>query len=510
MDAKLQLADEIRQYVYQHGLDATVKRYSAELERWPGEPAGIWLRVSSGKQDEANQLPEVLEYCARHDYRPVKWYILHDKSAKRGEQQSKLDEMVNDMRHGVIVAGVCWKSSRMERRGPKHTFRLLAEVSDAGGDVKSASQPQWGTGGVAGQTLTGLYAAIDEEYSETLSENVRLSFDRIRANGGVGPGGTPWGYLIVGERYSKRLIATDLCRKYAPQIFDRAIRGETYRAIAEWLDSERVPPKRGKQWHEGSVRKLIHNRVYAGRWQNEAKTKTTVRCEAVISADIFDRANAATDRQPGRRLVSENNRALLTDLKCQRCEDSPMNLIRIKDRYGKYYTYYRCTGRGARRKGCGNMVLLDDMERIVRLWMMVVSDEPYTEPHWIEGTNWESEISDTRQDMREALEAEDFDKLDALKARLEDYRNRKVIKGRMDYEPTGLTKGQHFAGLDDDGKREYLRRYDIRALKLSKGQSGGWPSGQGRFKLFIDGEECDGERFDAADRAFAAKMGRLA
>jgi DNA invertase Pin-like site-specific DNA recombinase len=507
MNDKLQLADEIRQYVYQHGLDATVERHSAELERWPGEPAGIWLRVSSGKQDEVNQLPEVLEYCARNDYRPVRWYILHDKSAKRGEQQGKLDEMVNDMRHGVIVAGICWKASRMERRGPKHTYKLLAEVSDAGGNVKSASQPQWGTGGIAGQTLTSLYAAIDEEFSETLSENVRLSYDRIRANGGVGPGGIPWGYEIVGEKYSKRLVPTDLCKEYAPQIFDRAIKGETYRAIAEWLDSEGVPPKRGKQWHEGSVRKLIRNRIYAGRWQNADKTITTAQSTAVISLDIWDHANKATNRQPGRKPVTTH--ALLADLRCNRCEDSPMNVIRIKDRYGKYYVYYRCTGRGARRKGCGNMVLLDDIERIVRLWMLVVSDEPHTEPHWIEGKNWDTEISETRQDRREALEADDIAKVLELTALLEDYESREVIKGRMDQEDTGLTKGQFFAGLDDAGKRAYLRRYDIRALKLPRGQSGGWPSGQGRFKLWIDGEECDPETFAAADRAFAAKVGRL-
>src|SRR5215472_9862834 len=39
------LLDEIREYVYQHGLDSTVTRYQSTLEAWPGEPAGIWLRV---------------------------------------------------------------------------------------------------------------------------------------------------------------------------------------------------------------------------------------------------------------------------------------------------------------------------------------------------------------------------------------------------------------------------------------------------------------------------------
>jgi DNA invertase Pin-like site-specific DNA recombinase len=505
MDARLQLVDEIRQHVYQHGLDAGVERYSAELERWPGEPAGIWLRVSSSKQDEANQLPDVLEYCARRNYRPARWYILHDKSAKKGEQQDTLDEMVNDMRHGAIVVGVCWKASRMERRGPRHTFRLLTEVSDAGCRVESVSQQQWGTGGVAGQTLTSLYASIDQEYSDTLSDNVKLSYDRIRSNGGVGPGGTPWGYKVTGEKYNKRLVATDLCGEYAPKIFQQAIDRESYRAIAEWLDSQGVPPKGGGQWHEGSVRKLIHNPVYKGRWMNEARTRTIARSEVVVSPDVWDRANAATTRQPGRRPVT--NHALLADLKCKRCEDSPMNVIRIKDRNGKYYSYYRCTGRGARRKGCGNMIPLEPLERIARLWMLVVSSEPHQERYWIEGTNWDSEISDAKQDMREALEAEEFGRLPELQAKLEDYRNREVTKGRWGPpKDTGITKGEYFAGLDHDAKRDYLRTLDIRAIRLPKGEAGGWGAGKSRFKLFVDGEECDPERFAAAD---AARVGRL-
>jgi hypothetical protein len=66
------LLDEIRTHAYQHGLDETVSRYRSALGSWPGEPAGIWLRVSSGKQDEALQLPEVLKLCADRGYRPAK------------------------------------------------------------------------------------------------------------------------------------------------------------------------------------------------------------------------------------------------------------------------------------------------------------------------------------------------------------------------------------------------------------------------------------------------------
>jgi DNA invertase Pin-like site-specific DNA recombinase len=471
------------------------------------EPTGVWIRVSSGGQDEKNQLPDIVKHIETHGYNVTRKYELNDKSASKGEQQATLDEMLTDMREGTITVLVVWHSDRLERRGSEYLQRDIRLIRDAGGRIESVKESWLGNTDISGEVMTSIAGTFAHQHVVHLTEQVKASHDIIRANGAVGPGGTPWGFVAIGPKLNKQLIPTDLCRDYIPQIFARAIAGESYRAIATWLDAEGVPTKRGNNWHEGSVRKLIHNPVYKGRWMSEDRTKTITRCEAVVSADVWDRANAATVRQPGREPVT--SRALLADLKCKRCEDSPMNVIRIKDRTGKYYSYYRCTGRGARRKGCGNMIPLEPLERVVRLWMLVVSSEPHQERYWIEGTNWDSEISDAKQDMREALEAEEFARLPELQAQLEDYRSREVIKGRWAYKDTGLTKGQYFAGLGHDDKRAYLRTLDIQALKLPKGQSGGWGAGQGRFKLFIDGEECDPERFAAADRAFAARVGRL-
>jgi DNA invertase Pin-like site-specific DNA recombinase len=474
------------------------------------EPAGTWVRVSSGGQDEENQVPEVEGHCAARGYLITRRYVLNDKRASVGEQQAKLDEMLQDMRDGIIKVLVFWHSDRLERRGSEYLQRDIRLIRDAGGRPESVKEPWLGNDDISGEVMTAIAGTFSHQFIVHLKDQVRLAHDRIRANGGVGPGGTPWGYKVIGPKYQKELVPTDLCREYAPQIFQRAIDGESYREIATWLDSQGVPPKRSEQWHEGSVRKLIRNRIYAGRWQNEAKTITTVRSTAVVKADVWERANAATNRQPNRRPVSKNNRSLLANLLCNRCEDSPMNLIQIKDRYGKYYTYYRCTGRGARRKGCGNMIPLEPLERVVRLWVLVMSNKPHQVRDWIEGTNWDSEIADVKQDQREALEAEDMPRVLELQAQLDDYRGRKVIPGHWDYKDTDLTIGQYFASLDHDGQREYLRsRHDIRAEKLPEGQPGGWAAGRGAFRLVIDGEECDGERFAAADRAFAARIGRL-
>ncbi len=453
------------------------------------ENAGVWVRVSTGGQDEANQVPDIERHCAAHGYSIERRYELNDKSASKGKQQEKLDEMLLDMRDGTIKVLVCWHSDRVERRGPEELFRLLRQIKDAGGRIESIKEPFLGTEDLSREALTALNAVISHQYSVHLGEQVKLAHDRIRASGAVGPGGIPWGYQVEGPKYNKKLIPTDLCREYAPHIFARCIAGDSCRTIAVWLDMEGVSPKRGAKWHEGSVRKIIHNRVYAGRWQDEAKTKTLAYCEAVISPDVWDRANDALRRRPRRGPVNKDNRPLLANLRCERCEDSPMFRIRLRSRSGKFYYYYRCAGRGAQRKGCGNMVPYDYLEQVVHAWITLLTTEPHQTREWVEGQNWGSEISDVMQDIRELPQtidplSEAFDtRMAELKAKLVYLRGRESVPGHYEYHDTGLTVGEYFHSLDYDGQREYLKTRDIRVEKAPK------RDGVPGVHLVIDGED---------------------
>jgi DNA invertase Pin-like site-specific DNA recombinase len=210
MDTRSELIEEIREYVARHGLDATVSRYAATLATWPGDPAGMWLRVSSGGQDEANQLPDMLTLCATQGYRPSRWYMLNDKSASKGEQQAHQDEAVSDTRDGAIRVLVCWHSDRLERRGVEALFKLLREVKDAGGQIRSTKEPLFGTDDITGESVTALGAIAAHQFTVHLSEQTRAGHARSRANGAMVAGGVPWGYETFGPRYDTGLRPTDL------------------------------------------------------------------------------------------------------------------------------------------------------------------------------------------------------------------------------------------------------------------------------------------------------------
>ena len=493
------LIEEIRDYVYRHGLNAAVERYADPLARWPGEPTGIWLRVSSGKQDEANQLPEVLSHCAGRGLRPTKWYIVHGKSAYHGKHQDDLNHALTDMRNHEISALVIWHSDRIERRPGKALLDVLVEFGDAGGRVESVQEPTLGQLDFDGQVTTFIAGLVNYEKSKHIAEHTKLAQDRIRANNATA-NRVPWGYETIGPKYNRTLVPTDIGRKYVPQIFQRCIAGESLRTIAAWLDSGGVPPVRGEQWHEGSLRHIIMNRTYTGRRirRGDGKEETFQTCEPIINADVFDRANKALRNRPKRGPVAKEpgKRSMLAKLRCYRC-GSPMYRITAGD--GTARVYYRCTGSGPQRKGCGNRVPFDRLERMVAVRMLAWNDAPYQTKEWAEGKNWDAEIADTLQSIRELnpLEDPDYSQHHAeLIARLNDYKNRDTIPGHwecidvLNADGSVMTIGQHFFDLDKEGRREYLMGHDIRAER---------PTCCGGIRVVIDGREDIAHKEGCAD-----------
>jgi DNA invertase Pin-like site-specific DNA recombinase len=348
------------------------------------EPAGIWVRVSSGAQDEANQVPDVEKHCAAHGYGIARRYTVHGKSASKGKQQPYLDQVLADMRAGVVKVLVIWHSDRIERRPGKALLDLLAEVSAAGGRVESVQEPTLGQLDFGGQVVTFIAGLVNHEKSAHLAEQVGIALDTIKANGAF-HGRPPWGFTTTGEKYRRTLVPTPEGRKYAPEIFQRIADGDTLDVVARWLEAEGVRPlgivsernEHGKTgaWWPKTVSALIRCPTYMGKrceLEYNATTKTGKpkftgygkvlhRCESLVDAGLWKRANDRLDkaRKNGPRLAQ---RAMLTSvLSCPVCaakgKDSPM--YRIFGGGKVRIAYYRCTGRGPDRKGCGNMVPLD-------------------------------------------------------------------------------------------------------------------------------------------------------
>ena len=442
--------------------------------------AARWFRVSTLKQDERNQEPDVDAWIEAHDYELAECGPEGDgtyrlkASASKGKQQEMLDLVIEDMREKRLDVLVVWKSNRIERRGVWNAFDLARKVRDAGGRIEYVQDAYLNDTSSMSDMMLALAATKDKQYSEDLGKAIRAGQARIRSNNGVHTD-LPWGYKAVGPRYAKVATPTNECREYWPQVLTKCADGDSCRIIGGWLDSEGVKTDSGKRWHEDVIRRLIKNPVYCGRrlgWKDTPLLKD----EAVVSVDLWERANKALSNRPkrGPRKPRKNPKPMLANLKCARC-GSPMWRIHKSSRDREHFNY-RCNGSGPQRKGCGNVVDYERLEQFVVAWFETDNYSPHRTRQWVDGKNWDTEISDIKLQMKELDPESDEDEArrSILKAQLREYRwknEHEATQGGYEYteifNPDGsvMTVNQYFSSLDNDGKREYLIAHDICAEK---------------------------------------------
>jgi hypothetical protein len=287
-------------------------------------------------------------------------------------------------------------------------------------------------------------------------------------------------------------MPTDLCREYWPQVLERCIAGDSCYTIAKWLDSKSVPTEMGGKWNQGTILHLIHNPTYCGRRLGWGKDAPLLKDEQVVPVDMWVEANKSIKNRPKRGPVAKTNRPMLAKLRCLRC-GAPMYRKMIGGRLSRRYAY-RCEGQGPQRKGCGNLVPYERLETRVVVAMLTRFDKPYQIKTWVAGTNWDAEIADVLQSTHELnpidLGIVEYNRRHAeLMTQLVDYQwknEHEAISGGWEYidvlndDGSVKTRGQHFFELDREGRREFLKEFDIRAEKSAKSADG--------IRLIIDGE----------------------
>jgi DNA invertase Pin-like site-specific DNA recombinase len=463
-----------------------------------GDRAGLLVRVSSGAQDEANQVPDVERHADDRGYRKSKRYTLHDKSAYKGEQQATLDEIVADMRSGIIKVLVVWHSDRIDRRGVLETLTFLRQVRDAGGRIESVQE------GLLGERnlITIINAHMNHEKSEHLSEQVQLAHNRIRENQAF-RGRDPFGYEITGTKYNKRLVVIESLRPIIEEIFRRVIDGESLADICTWLDSLGV--KRAKAmskkyavgditpWWPPMLMRLIRHPAYSGSYYVKRADKSTGKmvsyahkCEPIVSsrtqreaiAALKTRGRFGTDKRGPRG--NPETRAMLKGVitcgnpDCNATGAHPSPMYRLTGRLaGGRAEYYYCQGRGAQRHGCGNLVLMADVDQAVNKIMAETFAVPITEHVLIKGHDWSDEIDAVKDALRDlAGQGLDDDEYDARHAELVAERDRlKALPADPDEwrerELDALWSDEYEA-TERSGRGAWLRAHGFR-VTASKG-----------------------------------------
>jgi DNA invertase Pin-like site-specific DNA recombinase len=423
-----------------------------------GESCAKWLRVSTNAQDEANQDPDIDQWCRERGYVVRKTYTLRGKSASKGQQDTALDEMIEDMRRGLFTVLVVWASDRIERRGVYNAFDLARRVKEAGGRIEYVKDEYLNTANDMSDLMLAMAAKRDEMESKRKQERTIMIQANIRAVGAF-VGKSPFGYRAEGPVKAKQLVPTPQGRRLIPEVYQRCIDGESLATIGVWLENET-----GLKWWSRRVAGTIKNAVYRGV-QEDDQGRPIHRCEALVDAAVWRRANEALHRHGKRGPTNKLDPSLLTGvLECGQCAErgvySPMYRHRSsKSKRDHNLEYYRCYGTGTQRKGCGLMIQLLVLDGIVSQ-MMRRDDLPVKVLQVVPGTDHAAEIEENRFAIK-ALDVDDpeYDqKLADLRAERARLRDLPAVPDRLDEVPTGETYGQVWKRLSPAERGPWLRK----------------------------------------------------
>lgn len=427
------------------------------------ERSGRWLRVSTGKQDEGEQVPDCQRWEAERDYEVKAEYVVHGGSAFKGNK--KFDDMwaqvIKDIINGVITVLVVWKTDRIDRK--LNTYQMIKEVVEAGGRIEFVTQPHLNDlSHMGGRLALKMQEEVAYEESRVKSDRTLNTHANLR-NGGFITGRPPFGYVIAGTKKNKRFEVDEKLRPIVVELFNRCIAGDSLVTIARWLDSKAIPTARGSLWSNASVRNIIRNRAYMGYITNDDGSVIGI-CPVIIDADIHKAANGKLSSRPKRGPAFIENKALCAEhIFCPRCGiDAPMYRTKTGSRR---FSYYRCNGKGPARKGCGNMVRLEEVDAAVDESMRGNHD-PILKRVYIPGHSHDAQIADVNFRIKqldpESMSDDEYDAaLSALRAERDQYRTMPSVPDSWDTVDTGETYSEKWAASDLAGKREMLKEWRI-------------------------------------------------
>jgi len=149
--------------------------------------AAVWLRVSTGHQDQDNQVPDVERLTEHHGYRITKRYSLSDSAWNGGkdcgEYRATLQRALDDAWRGEFSVLIVWAIDRLSRGGSEDVLRLNRQFRERGCTIVSVKE-SWLNGAPEVQDVLVAFAGwMAQQESARRSERIKAGLERRKAAG---------------------------------------------------------------------------------------------------------------------------------------------------------------------------------------------------------------------------------------------------------------------------------------------------------------------------------------
>ncbi|MGD9932886.1 MAG: recombinase family protein [Dehalococcoidia bacterium] len=344
----------------------------------------VYVRVSTEEQAEGHSLAYQEDACrkaaAALGAEGVEVYTDAGFSAKTSDRPA-FQRMLRDAEAREVDAVIVYKLDRFAR---SRLDSLLAKqrLDRAGVRLVSVTEPLDDT--PAGLITEGMLQLIAEWYSADLKHKVTAG-KRKRAEKGLMNAMPPFGYAAPANPQADPPIVVPAEAEAVRRAFETYASGTApYKDIARQFNEagfrtrHRAPKAHrddgARLWTGDSIRSLIQNPTYRGVVKHKGE-ELPGRHEAIVSEDLWHRANAVGTRLRGRATSPGPERfyPLAAIIKCAGCGN---NLQGNHTDSGRGYRYYRETA--ARRGVACDMPQIavradhveDEVDRIVARFRM--------------------------------------------------------------------------------------------------------------------------------------------
>ena len=232
-----------------------------------------YCRVSTDSEDQLNsfaaQQTYYNDYIRKHD----SWQLaeIYADEGITGTSAAKRDDfqrMLSDCRKGRIDK-ILVKSISRFARNTKECLEYIRELKELGISV-FFEEHNIDTRMVTSEMLTAILASCAQAESESISKNMRWSYQKRMLSGTYIPSSVPYGYRLK----EKQIVVEPDEAVVVAQIFTLYLAGYSKLKIAAELNSRGIRTRKGNPWDYCAIRYILRNERYAGNslWQKTYKT----------------------------------------------------------------------------------------------------------------------------------------------------------------------------------------------------------------------------------------------
>jgi site-specific DNA recombinase len=278
----------------------------------------LYARVSTQEQaiegtSLDHQIDQLESYCQAQGWSIADKFIDPGYTGKDGNRPA-LKRLLTEAKLGVFQKVLVFKLDRLTRK-----LRLLLEVEEklkeCGISLHSIKETL-DTSSAMGRTVFQMLGLVSEWERDTFIERSKAGRIQRYKEGCWGPGRPPFGYTY--DRETKKLVINEEQARLICRIFDDYAKGKSMWEIANMLNDECIPPRKGgKGWRNSSVRDVLFDPVYKGTQivnvyqahkgipQELPETAIQIEVPAIVDETVWNIAQER--RRTNKRLHSPKN-----------------------------------------------------------------------------------------------------------------------------------------------------------------------------------------------------------